>query len=668
MPRPAPVGDGGTMRAPSSVVALAVTAGLALAGVPLAAAGAVPPAYATLQPGRPAHLTETIPIQVVLLGYEPEDVTEDQFDPWLSSGSRPLVRNIEYRGGHEELGLEYTYDYTFVRTDTAYEDAFFGFLSSIGVPQEQVNGRDVSYAQFLYNLQQTRSLDVTDNITIDAVAVERWLVEHPAPGVDPARNTVVFVNWWGRDDFRFHDYHAPAGEVGYGTTVDWSQEYDRTLMAWGGTGANDEESGFGRPSRTWFHDLSAGPDLYTGGWILDSTFGFPIDTTTDYWLPPIWEYGTASGFRLHEWIGEDLAILTRFVATNLFFAPSPLYPTGVHGNRLPADTELDITVFDDDFAVPMDDGHVEQELEELVGPLDVEVTDGRLNGLARRCLEAHSARSGNCRPQHASSYPDPLANLFLWAAQEQGRWRDGSADHEAPGFVFSGPPVRPYLGFADDNWTTGTQSAVYATPGPTSQARGYSTTSNLIHEYGHYFGMSHVHDGWDQDWGLDYSGRGGGLLYVAWVGDESSTVMSYLFVTDDFSQFDLDNRHRWQAASFLRSGNAIAADVLASPRAGRGTAALAQADAAFTAAQAALTAHDYVAAEARASAGYWLVRQAADAARVAVTATDDGWRVLPPGNRTGQRAPDNPAVDPAEGSAAREAELPPEVAALYAVG
>jgi hypothetical protein len=656
------------MRAPSIAVALAVTAGLALAGVPLTPAGATAPPFTTLQPGQPAHLTETIPIQIVLLGFEPEDVTEAQFDPWLSEGGRPIERFPNDRGVHQELGLEYTYDYSFVRTDPVYEDAFFGFLTAIGVPQEERSGHNITFPQVLYNRQATRELDIVDNLSIDAVEVERWLLEHPAPGVDRERDTVVFINWWGRDDFRFHDYHLPAGHLATDTDADWSLDIRHPLTAWGGTSPLDEETGFGRESRTWFHDLSAGPDHVTGGWLLDTVYDrYQADPTREYRIPPIWEYGTADGMWPHEWIGEDLALITRFVATNFFFAPSPLYPLDLHGPRLPADIELDITVYDDDHPVPLDPPVLEQELEELVGPLAVEVSDGRLNGLTRRCLEAHSARLGNCRPQHASSYPDPLANLFLWAEGEQKRWRDGSADYEAAAFVFAGPDVRPYLGFADDNWTTGTQSATYVTFGPSTITRGYSPTDTLIHEYGHHFGMSHVHDGWDPEWQFSYSAKGGYLLHLTWLGNEVSTVMSYMDLNEDFSQFDFDNRHRWQAAAFLQSANTVAAQVLTSRRAAQAGPALTQADAAFTAAQAALDAHDYPTAEAQASVGYWLVRQAADTARVTVTATDDGWRILPPGQRTGQRQPGpDPTVDPAEGAAVLEPYLPPELAALDA--
>ncbi len=43
-------------------------------------------------------------------------------------------------------------------------------------------------------------------------------------------------------------------------------------------------------------------------------------------------------------------------------------------------------------------------------------------------------------------------------------------------------------------------------------------------------------------------------------------MMSYIDLNWDYSQFDLDNANRFQAAAYFKLANAVAADVLASPR------------------------------------------------------------------------------------------------------
>jgi hypothetical protein len=106
--------------------------------------------------------------------------------------------------------------------------------------------------------------------------------------------------------------------------------------------------------------------------------------------------------------------------------------------------------------------------------------------------------------------------------------------------------------------------------------------------------------------------------------------MGYLFVNCDFSQFDRDNANRFHASGYLRSVNAIAKDVLDSPKAAAGVDDLRRADAEVGAAQAAMAGHDYPATFDHAKAAYDHVRAAAAAASVEVTVSTANWDVLPP--------------------------------------
>ena len=68
---------------------------------------------------------------------------------------------------------------------------------------------------------------------------------------------------------------------------------------------------------------------------------------------------------------------------------------------------------------------------------------------------------------------------------------------------------------------------------------------------------------------MDYGPEGD--FYFAWAGDESNSMMSYVDLNWDFSQFDRDNFNRFHAAGYIVNANAIAEDVLASPNAGLGS-------------------------------------------------------------------------------------------------
>jgi hypothetical protein len=78
---------------------------------------------------------------------------------------------------------------------------------------------------------------------------------------------------------------------------------------------------------------------------------------------------------------------------------------------------------------------------------------------------------------------------------------------------------------------------------------GFGFSDTLVHEVGHHIGMSHPHDGYDSELGLDYGP--GGATYFAWSGDESCTVMHYLALSASFGQFDMDNMYRWETAGYV---------------------------------------------------------------------------------------------------------------------
>ena len=146
--------------------------------------------------------------------------------------------------------------------------------------------------------------------------------------------------------------------------------------------------------------------------------------------------------------------------------------------------------------------------------------------------------------------------------------------------------------------------------------------------------MSHPHDGFDSETGIDYEPTG--PFFLAWAGDESNSMMSYIDLNWDFSQFDRDNAARHQAAGYIVNANVIAGRILQSRDARKAARRPRDvADDAIGHAKAAMAAHDYDAA--------W---------RDARSAYEIGAARRRPGRRQGDREPQR-LGRPAEGASTR---------------
>lgn len=71
---------------------------------------------------------------------------------------------------------------------------------------------------------------------------------------------------------------SPDPDTGYNFGI---ERASRKMIAWGGS-----------HGRTWFYDLSAGPEAWSGNWNVDDA-DLTSDGVMDYRMPPVWEYGNA---------------------------------------------------------------------------------------------------------------------------------------------------------------------------------------------------------------------------------------------------------------------------------------------------------------------------------------------------------------------------------------
>jgi hypothetical protein len=600
---------------------------------------AVPTASATsyghLQPGVPeANLKEHVRVNVVFVGFSPSQVGQQAFKAGLPKEYEPVVRSRLLYGNTEKLGIDYRYDYSVTYTNAAWENAFFKALKGLAQPAPRTDFQEA------YN-EQDGTRDVGQNNFIDAPTVEKWLIDHAPSGVNTRKDTIFFVNWWGRQDFIDHVY-TKFGEPDPDTGNDFGVvRASRKIIAWGGTTPDDEETGLGNKrgvNRVWFFDLSAGPEAWGSNYDITDE-DLDGDGEPDYRIPVAWEYA-ANGYRSPSMLASDLALLARYGAINLLFTSSPLYPPYLTPQLLPKAINLDLNTYeawpgvDASGLYQKPDYLVNEENELFPTPMFADTEDLALKGKAKSCyvLWVADATCYDNRPQYPA-----FANLFLYAALNIDDFLDQrvgkssqSRLYEAPVFNYATTDdiaAPGLLGYADDNYVDGAQSFVFGFISPGVVDAGYGLTTTEIHELGHHFGMSHPHDGFDSETSVDYEPTG--PYYFAWATDENNSMMSYIDLNWDFSQFDRDNAARHQAAGYILNANVIAGRILASKHAGKAASYLAAADAAVAKAEKSMADHDYTATWHAARDAYDLVLAGADRADVRVQASHDGWAVLP---------------------------------------
>ena len=509
-----------------------------------------------LQPGELVTYEQDIPINIVFIGYPKNTIDKDEVLDVLPDSYAPVVRYPQFYGLQgREMGLNFEFDYRVTFAGQDLTNRFFRYLGQIGT-----EGEPTDY-QLMYNDQENNVLDITSPVLyIDAPSVEKWLARNFAK---EKGYTIVFINWYSRPDFNFHVYtktDEPDPDTGYNFG---ELRQTRKMIAWGGGS-----------SRLWFYDLSAGPEAWTSNWNVDNP-DLDENGVEDYRMPPIWEYDE-DGYRDPSALSTDLGLVTRFVGINLLFTASPLYDPLATAPGAGGDRVVHINMFEDDpgsvgtdFINP---AVVGAEFESFQPYYDwqVNLTAQPLAGDALRAFRIFTGldTSDDCW----LDFGTPFAQLFCYFDFNRDLYipEYQPEDYVAGFFAFNTTEANlgtevGLLGFADDNWIDGTQTYVFEFDTAEYRDLGYGFSSTTIHEGGHHFGLSHPHDGYDSELGLDY-GPVDDFLF-AWSGDESHSVMNYIALTNQFGQFDRDNMYRWEMAGYLNWSNALLAEIQAHPRA-----------------------------------------------------------------------------------------------------
>lgn len=511
-------------------------------------------ALSVFEPG-PVVYAQNVPINVVFIGYDQADVNMSDFENWLPASYTPVARYPNFYGGGRDMGLQYNFTYNYAFKSDAFANSFFAFLKKKGVE------RGLNVYQQMYNDQVNNIMNVTGPaLWIDAPTVETWL--NGKLGYSADSYTIVFINWYGRPDFRTHSYtKTDEGDVDTGYNFGLSRS-SRKMVAWGGT-----------KSRLWFYDSSAGPEAWGGSYNVDDA-DLDDDSYNDYRLPPIWEYD-AAGYRDPADLGFDLGLLTRFVAIDMLFTGSPLYDPMASAPAFNGRKITHINMMEDD---PASNGTawikpavIRSEFRAMqphyvwatqmtnVNPIDVN---------ARKAFRIFTGLNGanDCW----NSYGDPYAQLFCYFDTNRATYIPAyrANDYVFPLHAFNTTAAKMggrygLLGFADDNWIDGTPSHVFEFGAAEYRALGYGFTDTAVHEGGHHFGFSHPHDGYDSEMDLDFGASAS--LYFAQLGDESHTVMSYMNLTGEFGKFNMDNIGRWEFAGYMNWSNELYTALAAHP-------------------------------------------------------------------------------------------------------
>ena len=412
--------------------------------------------------GEPITFKQTIPVNLVFVGYPRQMVDRADLLGSLPATYTPLVRVPNYYYGlpGRDVGLKFSFKYRVYSAGPTIERRFFKYLTDIG------KSGDPTAFQQAYNDQVNNVLDVTAPVLYcDGPSVESWLTKAGRDlGIDTQHSyTIFFIDWYSRPDFKFHVYtktDQPDPDTGYNFGV---LRDSRKMIAWGGSS-----------SRTWFYDLSAGPEAWTNNWDVDDP-DVDGDGVADYRMPPIWEY-TAGGYRDPASLSSDLGLIARYVGIDCLFTTSPLYDPLVTAPGLTGDKVQDITMFEDDAANSgldwIDLPYAKQSLRSFepyyhwkVALRDVKPIDAD----AQRSLRIWAHDDQTVTPNYWTPYGTTFAELFGYFDANKDRYVPpyGPNDYAGKVFAFNTTDANMggqvgLLGFADDNWTDGTQSYVFA--------------------------------------------------------------------------------------------------------------------------------------------------------------------------------------------------------------
>ena len=490
-----------------------------------------------------------------------ENVFKDQILPQANDQVLRFHALLDEQGkyaGHPRTGLTLHYRHHLFFTGSKFENRFFGYLADKGLESPPTRWQD------RYNAQDG-VLDISEPILrIDGPAVEGWLLRQAKSlkGYKPDHSTVVFINWYGRADFRHHVYFGNGFDPDTGRD-DRLNDYEVGSM-WGSS-----------RGRLWFYDLSAGPDGLN--WDIEhpeffDRFRVNADGEPDIRVPPVWEMGDG----LAEYIVPDATIAAGILARTALYGivhANPGYDPMVSFPKPGGTRFVRTNLFRENPDTPLEEflhpGEVLAELRRVqpIAPTQLTLTDYPFAGEDRETYEIYSRGFGyQAAPDDCwNAYGYVSAQLYCHVYEDVETYAAaGPRDWAVPLMFYevSDETARSIgrfhpLGISDsDPHGDPYQTFAQIFPGLRAWngfAPGVGGTNLVSHEVGHHIGLAHPHDWYDSD---DNADRSAGNNVWAWSMDGCQCTMGY-FNTADFGEFEKDSLARSFSARAYQTARAM---------------------------------------------------------------------------------------------------------------
>jgi hypothetical protein len=164
------------------------------------------------------------------------------------------------------------------------------------------------------------------------------------------------------------------------------------------------------------------------------------DGSTDWRIPPIWEYGNVNAYRPFNTFSTDHYLLIRFIAIDLLFTASPLYSVELSPPKLPSNLAVDVTFFEGNPArnalanfSPGAAGAILSALQPF-NQFTVRTRDLPFDGGAKRVYDCNYF-DANC---FGNRFPgnEFLGDVYLYFSDHLLQFLSGGADYEIPIFAY----------------------------------------------------------------------------------------------------------------------------------------------------------------------------------------------------------------------------------------
>jgi hypothetical protein len=563
--------------------------------------------------------TLDIPINIVFVGFDPAEVAANKQSVLdkLPPAFRPVIRTQSALGGgtvrrqpatSSQVAfepMEFRYKYNLITTPETYNRALFAAAKKATTSGEFQLAFDRDYIE-RYNLRAL-ALRGADALVapgspmdfIDGFSLEDWVAEHPPAGLDfdlrkPANGYTYFVidsfrPSYAGEYFNLNRYHnfkvmnelTTDPDSGAQSGFDWGR-------VWGGR------------YRFLMLDVGAAPNSWEGAVTLANTKIFRLEGNGDSSLfdPPIWHYNNGVGgfFSL---VGEDVQNALWFRFTRGYLYPPHPYKKYILAVNTWHDADaytpwpskleslykdkLVIAAYKDLIPYAEFDGFSQFKYLAPGDPEQDAIDAGKQGSVSRLpvpfavntkpVMQLVNANRAQYAPLEPGAFTIPVINVVFQALYTFSL-------PAITGGVAEGEGGEPWGQLQNVNdrtkWpgatgeVTDSSGASHAPLVPDARVEGvdnvarFGFTATILHEAGHFVGLSHTHDAVAYDWTAGPVNQPTGYYNtIDWMYTTTASPMGYYVTYNRFEVLDKDNTWIGHAIEWLSQSQDDLADAYA---------------------------------------------------------------------------------------------------------